>query len=218
VGSFATFASIVRSSEGRSLDITYSRGGSQETVAIAPRETSVPGPLDIEGMDQKVYLIGIAHAHATLAGTTHVVKIMNPFVSVPRAFEMTVDMGTDFLRALGRLFSGKVSTDQIVGPIGIAEIAREQLDRGFYNYIVTMILISINLGFLNLLPIPILDGGQALIFAVEGIKRSPISIRSREIVQQIGFTFIIMLMGLAFWNDLSRHWSSFVDWLRGTGL
>jgi len=85
-------------------------------------------------------------------------------------------------------------------------------------YLSTLILISINLGFLNLLPIPILDGGQALIFAVEGIKRSPISMRSREIVQQIGLTVIMMLMGLAFWNDLSRHWTNFVEWLTGTGL
>ena len=65
---------------------------------------------------------------------------------------------------------------------------------------------------------PILDGGQALIIMVEGVKRSPISLRSREIVQQIGLTFILMLMGLAFWNDLSRHWSVFVEWLRDTGL
>ena len=81
-----------------------------------------------------------------------------------------------------------------------------------------MIFISINLGFLNLLPIPILDGGQALIIMVEGVKRSPISMRSREIVQQIGLTFLMMLMGLAFWNDLSRHWGKFLEWLQSTGL
>ena len=75
-------------------------------------------------------------------------------------------------------------------------------------------LISINLGILNLLPIPILDGGQALLFTVEGVKRAPLSLRTREIVQQIGLAVLMLLMGLAFWNDLSRHWSSFVDWLR----
>ena len=79
----------------------------------------------------------------------------------------------------------------------------------------TMVLISINLGILNLLPIPILDGGQALIFAVEGIKRAPLSLRTREIFQQIGLTFLVLLMGLAFWNDISRNWSNVLDWLRG---
>jgi regulator of sigma E protease len=76
-----------------------------------------------------------------------------------------------------------------------------------------MILISINLGILNLLPIPILDGGQALIYLVEGIRRSPISLRTREMVQQAGLLVIVALMALAFWNDLSRHWNKFVEWI-----
>ena len=80
-----------------------------------------------------------------------------------------------------------------------------------------MILISINLGIVNLLPIPILDGGQMIIYLVEGIRRAPISLRSREIVQQAGLIMIVMVMALAFWNDLSRHWARFVEWL-GTAL
>ena len=75
-------------------------------------------------------------------------------------------------------------------------------------------LISINLGILNLLPIPILDGGQALVYTVEAVKRGPLSQRTREIVQQVGLVFLVTIMGFAFWNDLSRHWSSFVEWLR----
>jgi regulator of sigma E protease len=218
VGSFASFAETVRASGGSPLAITYARGGATHTVEIAPKETSVPGPYEIEGMDQKVYLIGITQLLATLPGSLHVEKILNPLLSIPKAAEMTVDETARFLRGLSRFASGELGTDQLAGPIGIAEIARKSLDLGWQHYLGTMILISINLGILNLLPIPILDGGQALIFAVEGIKRSPISVRSRELVQQMGLTLIIMLMGLAFWNDLSRHWSSFVEWLRSTGL
>jgi regulator of sigma E protease len=218
VGSFASFAETVRASGGSPLAITYARGGATHTVEIAPKETSVPGPYEIEGMDQKVYLIGITQLLATLPGSLHVEKILNPLLSIPKAAEMTVDETARFLRGLSRFASGELGTDQLAGPIGIAEIARKSLDLGWQHYLGTMILISINLGILNLLPIPILDGGQALIFAVEGIKRSPISMRSREVVQQMGLTLIIMLMGLAFWNDLSRHWSSFVEWLRSTGL
>jgi regulator of sigma E protease len=218
VGSFASFAETVRASGGSPLAITYARDGATHTVEIAPKETSVPGPYEIEGMDQKVYLIGITQLLATLPGSLHVEKILNPLLSIPKAAEMTVDETARFLRGLSRFASGELGTDQLAGPIGIAEIARKSLDLGWQHYLGTMILISINLGILNLLPIPILDGGQALIFAVEGIKRSPISMRSREVVQQMGLTLIIMLMGLAFWNDLSRHWSSFVEWLRSTGL
>ena len=76
-----------------------------------------------------------------------------------------------------------------------------------------MIFISINLGVLNLLPIPILDGGQLVIHVIEGVKRSPISFRTREYVQQLGFMLLLMLMGLAFWNDLSGQWTKFIEWL-----
>ncbi|MGE4652303.1 MAG: hypothetical protein AAEJ53_15570, partial [Myxococcota bacterium] len=60
-----------------------------------------------------------------------------------------------------------------------------------------------------------LDGGQAVLFIAEGIKRGPLSLRTREFVQQVGFAFLIVLMGFAFWNDISRNWSSFVGWSSG---
>jgi regulator of sigma E protease len=218
IGSFATFAEVVRTSGGRSLDITYARNGETTSVEIAPKESKLPHPLEIRGMEQVVYLIGITHGFPTLPGAQHVEKLLNPLVSIPRATEMTIERAGFFLQGMGKLVGGDVGLDNLSGPIGIAEVARKSLDLGWIVYLHTMIFISINLGFLNLLPIPILDGGQALIIMVEGIKRSPISLRSREIVQQIGLTFILMLMGLAFWNDLSRHWGVFVDWLLGTGL
>ena len=74
-------------------------------------------------------------------------------------------------------------------------------------------MISINLGILNLLPIPVLDGGQAVIYAIEGVRRAPLSLRTREIVSQLGLTVLLLLMGLAFWNDLSRQWTKLLDWL-----
>ena len=81
------------------------------------------------------------------------------------------------------------------------------------DYLQTLVLISINLGILNLLPIPILDGGQAVVFIIEGIRRAPLSLRTRGFVQQIGVTMLLMIMALAFWNDISRNWSRVVDWL-----
>ena len=218
VGSFASFATTVLTSGGRSLAITYARAGQTRTVDVAPQVTMVPGPLGIEGMDEEVYRVGIAHAQPTLPGAQKLDRERNPIVSFPRAIERTIDVTGMFLVGLGKLASGEVGTDKLTGPIGIAEIARKSLDLGWLVYLNTMILISINLGILNLLPIPILDGGQALLFTVEAVRRSPMSMRTRELVQSLGFGVLIMLMGLAFWNDLSRHWSRFVDWLGGTGL
>jgi regulator of sigma E protease len=217
VGSFETFAETVRASRGRPLGIAYARDGAIITVSVSPELKTVAGPLDIEGMDDEIHMIGISPALATLPGDDLLDRVRNPFVALPRAVEMTVDMTVYFLSGLGKLLSGEVGADKLAGPIGIAEIARKSLDLGWQVYLSTMIFISINLGILNLLPIPILDGGQALIYAVEGIKRSPISLDNRARVQQVGLTMLVLLMGLAFWNDLSRHWDSFVEWL-STGL
>jgi regulator of sigma E protease len=213
VGSFESFANLVRSSGGRPLAVTYARDGDSATLTLEPELRSVPGLLDIEGMDEELYQIGISHALAALPGATALDRQRNPLRSIPRAVDMTVEMTRLFLRGLGKLISGEVGTDKLAGPIGIAEIARKSLDLGWQAYLSTMILISINLGILNLLPIPILDGGQALIYIVEGVKRSPISLRSRELVQQTGLILLVFLMALAFWNDLSRHWNQFVEWL-----
>jgi regulator of sigma E protease len=213
VGSFESFANLVRSSGGRPLELTLARDGASETVTLEPELRPMSGPLDIEGMDEQIYQIGISHALAALPGTTALDRERNPLRALPRAVDMTVEMTTVFLQGLGKLLSGEVGTDKLAGPIGIAEIARKSLDLGWQAYLSTMILISINLGILNLLPIPILDGGQALIYIVEGVKRSPISLRAREIVQQTGLLVLVFLMALAFWNDLARHWNQFVEWL-----
>jgi regulator of sigma E protease len=213
VGSFASFAETVRTSEGRALDIAFARDGEVTHVAIAPKMDLVDSGL---GIEEPRYLVGITAEMASLGGASALDQQRNPLLSFPRAVEMTVDLTGSFLRGLGSIATGEVSRNQLAGPIGIAEIAGNAWQRGWETYLSILVLISINLGILNLLPIPILDGGQAVIYAVEGIKRSPLSLRTREIFQQVGFTLLIMLMGLAFWNDLSRQWTKLVEWLGGS--
>ncbi|MBW2384683.1 MAG: RIP metalloprotease RseP [Deltaproteobacteria bacterium] len=217
VGSFRTFADTVRSSQGRALQIAFARDGVVHDVQMSPEEREVAGPFGIDGMEEKVYQVGIAHAMATLPGVMAVDQERNPIVALPRAVEMTAAYTGMLLRGLGKLLTFQLGADQVRGPITIIQIARKSLDLGWQAYLITMIFISINLGVLNLLPIPILDGGQILIASIEGIKRSPISLRTRELVQQAGFMVLVLLMGLAFWNDLSAQFEKFIEWL-GTEL
>jgi regulator of sigma E protease len=211
VGSFAAFSELVRASGGRALEIAYARGGERRDVTIKPLMLEADTGL---GIPEERYLIGITAHAAAVQGAVGIDRETNPLVSVPRAIGMTAELTKTFLQGLKRLVSGDVSRKQLAGPIGIAEIAHSAFEQGWFAYLTTLILISINLAVLNLLPIPVLDGGQALLIAIEGVKRSPLSLRTREVVQQIGVTVMVMLMGLAFWNDLSRHWSRFVDWVR----
>lgn len=213
LGSFKALTEIVRSSEGRELQLVYARKGEVFSVGLAPRLTT--RDIGLAHMTEDVYLIGIGSHGAQLPGVREIEQYGNPFEALPRATELTWEMTRSFLKGLSLMFSGGVGMDSIAGPIGIAQIARTSLDYGWHAYLSVMMLISINLGIINLLPIPILDGGQALIYMVEGIKRSPISIRSRGIIQSIGAVLVLSLMALAVGNDIVRSWSSFLGWLRG---
>jgi regulator of sigma E protease len=211
LGSFATFAETVRASQGRPLALEIAREGEVQHVELAPAMASVDVGL---GVQEPRYRVGIAARAATLPGALGLDRERNPLVALPRAVEMTVDFTGSFLRGLGMMVTGQVSRNQIAGPIGIAEIAGTAMQQGWEAYLTILVVISINLGILNLLPIPILDGGQALLFTIEALRRGPLSLRTREIVQQVGFTVLILIMGLAFWNDLSRQWLRLLDWLQ----
>jgi regulator of sigma E protease len=212
VGSFGSFAELVRTSEGRALALQYARDGVLHSAQVAPDLVEYDNGF---GIKEPRYLVGITAEVASLTGALDLDRERNPVVALPRAVAMTVDVTRTFLAGLGKLVTGEVSRKQVAGPIGIAEIAGHAYERGWETYLSILVLISINLGILNLLPIPVLDGGQAVIFAVEGIRRAPLSLRTREIMQQVGFTFLMLLMGLAFWNDLSRQWTRLLDWLAG---
>ncbi|UCE87016.1 MAG: RIP metalloprotease RseP [Deltaproteobacteria bacterium] len=213
VGSFGHFAETVRTSEGRALQIAYARDGETRSVAIAPELIETDTGL---GIDEERYMIGITADAASLPGAFEPEVQRNPFVSIPRAVVMTVDQTRTYLRGLGKLLTGEVSRKQLAGPIGIGVIAHNALQQGLEVYLAMMVIISINLGILNLLPIPVLDGGQILLFTVEGIKRSPVSLRTREVFQQVGIAVIVLLMGFAFWNDFSRYWGKFIEYVRET--
>lgn len=211
LGSFGALVDAVRSSEGRPLEITYARAGETRSAAIAPRKQEAKNAL---GVPETRWLIGIQSEVAALQGAVAPDVERNPLVSIPRAFGMTADATGRVLTGFKKLITGEVARNNISGPIGIAVIAHNALQAGWEIYLGMLIMISINLGVLNLLPIPVLDGGQALLFMAEGIKRGPLSMRVKEAFQTAGVMALLMLMGFAFWNDLSRFWGTFVGYLK----
>jgi regulator of sigma E protease len=108
------------------------------------------------------------------------------------------------------LAQGRVSCKTVGGPIMIFDVAGKAAERGIDAFLSMMAIISINLGLLNLLPIPILDGGHILFFTVEALSRRPVSLRFREIASYIGLFLILFLMVLAFKNDIERYWDDFM--------
>jgi regulator of sigma E protease len=103
-----------------------------------------------------------------------------------------------------KIIQGKISAKTIGGPILIAQLAGQQAKAGILSLIIFMAVISINLVILNVLPIPVLDGGHIMIFLIEALRGKPVSLKLRERAQQVGIFLIILIMLLVFYNDLSR--------------
>ena len=116
---------------------------------------------------------------------------------------MTVLQG----RLFWRMVIGQVSLKNLSGPLSIAEFAGESAEAGAASFLSFLVLISLSLGFLNLLPIPILDGGQIVFQLVEWLKGSPLSERAQAFGQQVGIALLILLMGVALFNDIARQFS-----------
>ena len=117
----------------------------------------------------------------------------------------TWDTSLFTLRIVGRIVTGDVSLKAISGPISIAETTGFAARQGWRIFLSTLALISISLGVLNLLPIPILDGGQVVYQLAELVKGRPVSERAQLLGQQIGIAMLILMMSLAFYNDIARH-------------
>jgi regulator of sigma E protease len=121
-----------------------------------------------------------------------------------KAVEQTWETSLFSLKMLGRMITGEVSWKNLSGPVTIADYAGQSAKLGLSYYIKFLALISISLGVLNLLPIPLLDGGHLMYYIVEIIKGGPVSERVMEIGQQIGLALLAMLMAFAFYNDINR--------------
>jgi regulator of sigma E protease len=120
----------------------------------------------------------------------------------------TVDTIERTVDVVGKLFSGRVSIKQLQGPVGISSMAGQAVRRGPLDVISLMVLISINLGILNLLPIPILDGGNILLLAIEGIMRRDLSLSFKERFVQVGLVFLLVIFAIVMYNDILRRISS----------
>jgi regulator of sigma E protease len=105
---------------------------------------------------------------------------------------------------LGRMVTGDVSMKNISGPINIAQIAGESVERGWRYFVGILAIISISLGVLNLLPVPVLDGGQIVYQLIEGLKGGPLTERAQILGQQVGILALLLLMSFAFYNDIAR--------------
>ncbi|MGL1833757.1 RIP metalloprotease RseP [Rhodocyclaceae bacterium SMB388] len=173
------------------------RGGVLITTELTPEAT--------EDRGERIGRIGISVAEPVEGRSAMFSTVRyGPLESIGKAMTKTWDTSVLTLKMIGRMISGDVSWKNISGPVTIADYAGQTAKLGWTHYLGFVALISISLGVLNLLPIPVLDGGHLLYYTIEVIKGGPVSERVMEIGQQIGLVALVMLMAFAFYNDITR--------------
>ena len=200
IDTWIDMAKLIQNSPGKELKVTYLRDAVQKTTSIIPK------PSVLEG--RKIGLIGISPKQPEIPADMVRHLQYGPLQGLTEAVNQTWTMSKMTLQILVKMVTREVSTRNISGPITIADYAGQAASIGLSEFIVFLAAISISLGVLNLLPIPVLDGGHLMYYAVEAIKGSPVSELARMRGQQIGFVILIMFMVLAFYNDIIRKISN----------
>jgi regulator of sigma E protease len=186
---------ILQAGAGKNLSMLVARNGQRLTFHLTPYTDTIPGP---NGKPKAVGKVGIAVENNLISQKLSLGEAM------AEGSDATGRAATQVFRTVRGLFSGRISGRTVGGPILIGQLAGESARMGLDTFLGFMALISINLAILNLLPVPVLDGGQFLFLLAEAVIRRPLPLKLRERLTTVGLVLIILLMGLAFSNDFRR--------------
>jgi len=194
------FVLLVREAAARSLQVELLRGGRIVAVNVIPEAVSERG--------KQIGRIGVAVAESRDTGREVRTFVRYGFFAAgAKAVAETWDKSVFSLVMLGKMLTSEVSWRNLSGPVTIADYAGQSARLGIDYYLKFMALVSISLGVLNLLPIPVLDGGHLMYHMIEVVRRRPLSERAMEISQQVGLSILFVLMAFAFFNDMNRLFS-----------
>jgi regulator of sigma E protease len=197
IATWEAFVNVIRARPAMPLTLTVERAGTTRTVEIVPEAVNAgtsrigrigAGPRQPDNYADKL-LIRVQHG---------------PVEALARGAAKTWDIAVFSLKMLGKMLVGEISWRHLSGPVTIADFAGQSAQMGWISYVTFLALISISLGVLNLLPIPLLDGGHLMYYAIEIIKGRPVSERFMELGQRVGLALLLVMMAFAFYNDLNR--------------
>lgn len=191
-----TFVTLVRDNPDKPLALEIERQGSSLSLTLTPNSKEVNGKA--EGF------AGVVPKIIPLPDEYKTVRQYGPFNAILEASDKTWQLMKLTVSMLGKLITGDVKLNNLSGPISIAQGAGMSAEFGVIYYLMFLALISVNLGIINLFPLPVLDGGHLLFLAIEKLKGGPVSERVQDFSYRIGSILLVLLMGLALFNDFSR--------------
>jgi len=186
---------LVADANGKEIQVTVERESVKKVFLIKPKLSKAK---NMFGEEVSTYLIGISPAGKS------VIDRQNPWQASITAIQKTWEISKLTVVAVVKMFEGVISPRTLGGPIFIAQIAGEQVREGIIPFIFFMAILSINLGVINLFPIPVLDGGHIFFYLIEMVTRREISVKVKEMSQQIGFVLLLMLMAFVILIDIER--------------
>ena len=197
IATWEEFVALITRAPGHSLWFKVMRAGAAYELAVTPEAKQEGGrTLGRIGAAPKIDEASIKRLITEVR--------FGPLESVAKAVDRTWDVSTFTLKMLGRMIVGDISLKNLSGPITIADYAGQSAQLGWLAYVSFLALISISLGVLNLMPVPLLDGGHLMYYVAEIVKGSPVSDRVMEVGQQVGMVLLFSLMAFALYNDLNR--------------
>lgn len=197
INDFRDLLSVTTSSKpGDVIAIRFQRGAEERTVRVQLAGQKGPS-------GEEIGRLGVYNQVPKYPEELTVVTTLTPLSALTGAAQEAWDMTLLQVKLVARMITGNVSLKNLSGPLSIAQFAGESASGGVVTFLNFLVMISLSLGFLNLLPIPILDGGQVVFQLVEWLKGSPLSERAQAFGQQIGIALLILLMGVALFNDVA---------------
>ncbi len=201
---FEQVVRIVQLSPGRRLSVIVTRNGNEVRLTVVPKATEVTQ----FGSKQTIGRLGVSRSGGDMVFIRH-----DPLTAVWEASVRTVVLTGNILDALGQIISGQRNAKELGGPVRIAQISGDMAQAGIIMIIQFAAILSINLGLINLFPIPLLDGGHLVFYGIEALRGRPVSERAMGFSMNIGLTLILCLTIFVTWNDLVQL--RFVDYVIG---
>lgn len=191
------FTYFVRQSPNKTLELLVERNGASLVLNITPTAIALKDGSEVGQVGAKLQVLPPDEQYL-------IMQQYNPFSALYEASDKTWQLMGLTVKMIGKLVVGDVKLTNLSGPVSIAKGAGMSADSGFVYYLMFIALISVNLGIINLFPLPVLDGGHLLFLVIEKIKGGPVSERVQDVCYRFGVMALMLLMGLALFNDFSR--------------